>query len=113
MKKQKTKINWDKFAKEQKERRNIDELLICFLKKDKVKIEEVTKALIYYQTICQLEKEHGKTISYSLTEKEVLSRLKKLNLGISKKQFQKDIFTLIATGVIFIPKKGFVQRIII
>jgi len=77
----------------------------------------VRKLFFIYECIILLEEKQGKYVIIDSLEKMVTSK-RRLNrevygnIKISKKEFKKLFMLLVAEGVIFVPRGGFVQRLL-
>ena len=74
--------------------------------------EMIEKVIIAYESIINVENKVGLLVPYEDFEKSALENFKEYKKRISKKEINELFWKLMSAGVVFIPKKGFIQRII-
>lgn len=72
----------------------------------------IEKAIILYESIINIENKIGMLIPYEDFEKSAKENFKEYHKRTSKKEINMLFYKLMSAGVVFIPKKGFVERII-
>lgn len=76
---------------------------------DSMMIEKIIRV---YDSIIAIENKMGILIPYPYFERSVISNFKESKKKISKKEINKLFYKLMSAGVVFIPKKGFIERVI-
>jgi hypothetical protein len=71
---------------------------------------EVLKISSFYEELINLENKTGHLVIYSELGKNTIATLKRRGTKITKKDFKNIFWEVMKTGLIFVPKKGFVIR---
>lgn len=74
--------------------------------------EMLGNSVILYESIINVENEIGILVPYEYFEKSAIENFKEYHKRISKKEINKLFYQLMSAGVVFIPKKGFVERVV-
>jgi hypothetical protein len=93
---------------------HLDSKIIKRILKNPIKISKdmklINKVAVFYEELISLENKIGNLVIYENLENDVIKSLKKGKIKITKKEFNELFFKLMATGLILVPKEGFIIR---
>jgi len=70
----------------------------------------VSEVAVFYEELINLENKMGNIVFYNALEKATIESLRKEKIKLSKKGFHELFFSVMATGLILVPRGGFIVR---